>query len=196
MSMVIAGLIGYFFGSIPSGVLLTYLSGLPDPRRIGSGNIGATNVLRTGHRGLAALTLIVDMGKGIAAVLIVQSLFNPTIGLIAALGAVIGHMFPLWLKFRGGKGVATTIGVILVLWWPLGVAVCVAWIAVAAVARYSSLASLISLGLSPAAAFIFIDDGRYSLVLLIIVSLVFFKHRDNLRRLLSGSEPQIGKTSS
>ena len=118
MSMAIAGLIGYFFGSIPSGVLLTYLSGLPDPRRIGSGNIGATNVLRTGHRGLAALTLIADMGKGIAAVLIVQTLFHPTIGLIAALGAVIGHMFPLWLKFRGGKGVATAIGVILVLWWP------------------------------------------------------------------------------
>ena len=196
MSMAIAGLIGYFFGSIPSGVLLTYLSGLPDPRRIGSGNIGATNVLRTGHRGLAALTLIADMGKGIAAVLIVQTLFHPTIGLIAALGAVIGHMFPLWLKFRGGKGVATAIGVILVLWWPLGVAVCVAWIAIAAVTRYSSLASLISLGLSPAAAFIFIDDRLYSLVLLIIVSLVFFKHRDNLRRLLSGIEPQIGKTSS
>ena len=195
LPIVTAGLIGYLLGSIPSGVILTRLTLTLDLRQIGSGNIGATNVLRSGYRGLAALTLIGDLGKGVIAVIVARMLFEPAvpIGFVAGVGAVIGHIFPIWLRFNGGKGVATSIGVITVLWWPVGMMVGVTWLAVAVVTRYSSLASLIGLGISPLAGVFFIPDWRYSAVFLAMVLLVVFKHSSNIQRLLSGQESQIGK---
>jgi len=169
--------------------LLTRAAGFGDIRAIGSGNIGATNVLRTGNKKLAALTLFLDGLKGAVAILIVAA-FDPSLGAIAALGAVLGHMFPVWLKFKGGKGVATGIGVITALSWPSGVAIMALWLLVAACFRFSSLASL-SIILLPAFLMLF---GRFDLLPLsvILVALIFFKHRENIRRLLNHTEPKIG----
>src|SRR3984957_4895002 len=150
---------GYLFGSVPFGLLLTRLAGLGDIRAIGSGNIGATNVLRTGHKGLAATTVLLDAGKGALAVGVFRYLGPPDAALWAGLGAGIGHMFPVWLGFKGGKGVATGLGVLLVAAWPVGIAACVAWLIVAAITRMSSLAGLAGLAGTPGAA-LFLADGK------------------------------------
>ncbi len=180
---------GYLLGSIPFGVALTRLAGLGDIRGIGSGNIGATNVLRTGHKRLAALTLALDGGKGAAAVLIGSS-FGPDMAVTAATGAVIGHLFPVWLRFRGGKGVATTLGVLIAIAWPVGVLSCLTWIAVAAAFRISSLSAIVSLGLSPFYAWWLADAQRVELAGLLAV-IVILRHHANIRRLIKGEEPKI-----
>jgi glycerol-3-phosphate acyltransferase PlsY len=181
---------GYLFGSIPFGLLLTRVAGLGDIRSIGSGNIGATNVLRTGNKGLAAATLLLDAAKGAFAVGLFRYLGPPDAALWAGLGAVIGHLFPVWLGFKGGKGVATSLGVLLVAAWPVGVTACVVWLAVAAIARMSSLASLVALAVTPVAA-LFLAEGKIAWLSLAIALLVIARHQENIRRLLAGTEPKI-----
>jgi glycerol-3-phosphate acyltransferase PlsY len=189
---VLACLIGYLLGSIPFGLLLTKIAGLGDIRGIGSGNIGATNVLRTGRKGLAAATLLLDALKGAIAVLLVRLLvYDEDIALLAGLAAVLGHLFPVWLKFKGGKGVATALGVLIAASWPVGLAACAVWLIVAATARLSSLASLGAIAATPIAALIFQDYGVVKLSFTIAV-LVFVRHQGNIRRLLNGTEPRIG----
>ncbi len=183
------GAIAYLLGSIPFGLVLSRLAGLGDIRRIGSGNIGATNVLRTGRRGLAAATLALDAAKGAVAVLIAQR-FGPDMAVVAAAAAVIGHMFPVWLRFRGGKGVATGLGVLLALAWPVGALACLVWLAVAALFRYSSLAALVAFLASPALAWFLADPQRAELALF-IAALVFIRHHANIRRLIRGEESKI-----
>ncbi|MFT3977331.1 MAG: glycerol-3-phosphate 1-O-acyltransferase PlsY [Sphingomonas bacterium] len=182
--------IGYLLGSIPFGVILTRMSGAGDLRQIGSGNIGATNVLRTGRKGLAAATLVLDLLKGLAAVLIVAHVF-PGDGALAAAGAFFGHCYPIWLGFRGGKGVATFMGIVLALHWPLGLVYAIVWLGLLAITRVSSLAGMAAAISAPIAAIAF---GRIDIVpLLIALSLiVLWKHRENIARLLSGTEPRIG----
>jgi len=185
-------LLGYGLGSIPFGLLLTRMAGLGDIRAIGSGNIGATNVLRTGRKGLAAATLLLDGGKGAAAVWLASSLGAHEAGLWAGAGAVVGHLFPVWLGFRGGKGVATTLGVLLGAAWPVGLLACAAWLMTAAIARMSSLASLVSIGLAPVFAWALGESGVVKLSLGIGV-LIYLRHHANIRRLVSGTEPRIGQ---
>ncbi|WP_287787956.1 glycerol-3-phosphate 1-O-acyltransferase PlsY [Acidiphilium sp.] len=190
-------LLGYFLGAIPFGLLLTRLAGLGDIRAIGSGNIGATNVLRTGRRGLAAATLLLDAAKGVAAVLLVRFWLAPGLPALlwlAALGAVIGHVFPLWLGFRGGKGVATALGVLLAACWPVGVLVCVIWLLAAVIGRRSSLAALIAFAASPLLAFGFAGADALAPTLA-IAALIFWRHTANIARLLAGTEPRIGTKS-
>ena len=186
----LAGLVGYLFGSIPFGLLLTRLAGIGDIRTIGSGNIGTTNVLRTGNKGLAALTLLCDAGKGIAAVLIMGQ-WGQESALLAGLFAVIGHNFPVWLKFRGGKGVATTLGVLLALAWPVGLIACASWLAVAAVFRYSSLAALAALAVAPV-AMAWLAGVEQIVIAALLAVLGFARHHANIRRLIQGREPRIG----
>ena len=182
---------GYLLGSIPFGLLLTRLAGLGDIRKVGSGNIGATNVLRTGRKGLAALTLLLDGGKGAVAVLIARE-FGPDMAVLAAAGAFLGHCFPVWLRFQGGKGVATYLGVMLALAWPAGLACCLTWLAVAAVLRWSSLAALTAAALGPLYALWLADGQRMELAVFLAV-LIFIRHHANIRRLLKGEEPRIGR---
>jgi acyl phosphate:glycerol-3-phosphate acyltransferase len=185
---------GYLLGSIPFGLVLTRLTGGPDLRAIGSGNIGATNVLRTGNKALAAATLLGDMLKGTVAVLIAQRFgMGAAIagGLAAGLGAFIGHLFPVWLGFKGGKGVATYIGVLLALVWQAALAFGVIWIAVAAATRYSSLAALVASAATPAILW-FMGYPAEALLFLIMTALIWFMHRANIARLLNGSEGKIG----
>ncbi len=193
--LVAAG--GYLLGSIPFGLVLTRLAGLGDIRGIGSGNIGATNVLRTGNKKLAAATLLLDGGKGAAAVLLAAAVGGQPVALAAAAGAMLGHSFPVWLRFKGGKGVATAIGILLAVAWPVGVAACLTWLATAYVFRISSLAALVALGLSPLIAWA-LAGGALALAALFIALLVFIRHAANIRRLLKGEEPRIGagKTSA
>ena len=183
---------GYLLGSVPFGLLLTRASGLGDIRQVGSGNIGATNVLRTGRKGLAAATLVLDAGKGAAAVLLAGALAGPDAALWAGAGAVLGHLFPVWLGFRGGKGVATGLGVLLAASWPVGIAACAVWLAVAKLARFSSLAALTAFASAPLAATLLAGPGLVKLSLAIAV-LVFVRHHANIRRLLAGTEPRIGQ---
>jgi glycerol-3-phosphate acyltransferase PlsY len=183
-------IMGYLLGSIPFGLLLTKLAGLGDIRSIGSGNIGATNVLRTGKKGLAALTLILDGGKGAVAVLLAMH-FTPPAPVVAGLAAMLGHLFPVWLRFKGGKGVATAAGVITAMNWQLGLLTMGVWVLVAALFRYSSLAALVAAGLLPIEAYFFHQpDLVYFSV--IIAILVYSKHSANIRRLLNGTETKIG----
>jgi len=183
---------GYLLGSIPFGLLLTQLAGLGDIRAIGSGNIGATNVLRTGRKGLAAATLLLDGLKGAVAVLIFVVLGPPDAAYWAGFGAVIGHLFPVWLGFKGGKGVATSYGVLIAIAWPVGLAAGAIWIVVAAVSRKSSLAALVSFAVAPLLA-LALADGRVVVLSAAIAVLVIARHHENIRRLLSGTEPRIGR---
>ena len=182
--------LGYLLGSIPFGLILTRLAGHGDVRDIGSGNIGATNVLRTGNKKLAALTLVLDALKGTAAVLI-GARFGQDAAILGGLGAFLGHLFPVWLRFRGGKGVATYIGVLLGLYWPGAIAFCVTWLVVAAVARYSSLAALVASAVVPCLLW-WIGETHMALLFLVFTVLLFWRHADNIVRLLRGEEGRIG----
>ncbi|KRB82764.1 glycerol-3-phosphate acyltransferase [Sphingomonas sp. Root710] len=181
----------YLLGSIPFGVVLTRLGGAGDLRQIGSGNIGATNVLRTGRKGLAAATLLLDGGKGAAAVLLAQ-LVQPDVALWAGAAAFLGHLYPVWLKFRGGKGVATMLGVSLAAWWPAGIAFAVVWLGMLALTRRSSAGGLSGAIAAPVAAAVG-GEPNTVLVLLGMALLVVWKHRDNIARLIDGTEPKVGQ---
>ena len=191
---VAAILLGYLLGSIPFGLLLTRLAGLGDVRAIGSGNIGATNVLRTGRKGLAAATLLLDAAKGAAAVLIVQALW-PDMGQLmplAGLSAFLGHLFPLWLGFRGGKGVATLIGVVAALVWPAALVVAAVWILALLLTRYSSVGGMAAAVSAPIAAALF-DRVDMAILFAGFALLILWKHRANLGRLFRGTEPKVGR---
>ena len=193
--MIVAALIlGYFLGSIPFGLLLTRAAGGPDIRAIGSGNIGATNVLRTGHKGLAAATLICDMLKGTIAVL-AAAYFSADAALAAALGAFLGHLFPIWLKLKGGKGVATYIGLLLGLCWPAALIFGIIWLVMAAATRYSSAAALTASAITPFAVWFF-GEPMVALLFLLLTVLLWLMHRANIVRLLDGSEGKIGAKPS
>ena len=201
LTIALAALIGIGLGSIPFGLLLTRLAGFGDIRQIGSGNIGATNVLRTGRKDLALLTLLLDIGKGVAAVLLAAG-FGDAAALAAGAGAVVGHVFTPWLGFRGGKGVATAFGVLLGLAWPIGVALSVIWLAVAVIFRMSSLASLAGCAAAPVASWILADFPGYAAhpertwVVLAIALLLISRHHENIARLLAGTESKIGQASN
>ena len=188
---LLALVIGYLLGSIPFGVLLTRASGAGDLRQIGSGNIGATNVLRTGRKGLAAATLLLDLAKGWAAVVIVAALL-PGDEQLAAAGAFVGHCYPVWLRFRGGKGVATLMGIVLALHPPLALVYAIVWLGLLATLRISSVAGMAAAASAPVAAAVF---DRFDLValLLALALIVIWKHRDNIGRLLDGAEPRVGR---
>lgn len=186
--------LGYLLGSIPFGLLLTKIAGTEDIRAIGSGNIGATNVLRTGHKGLAAATLLLDMLKGTAAVLLARYFFWPEMGLVAGFAAFIGHLFPVWLKFRGGKGVATYIGILLGVAWPAAISFCVVWLLVAWQSRYSSAAALAASATTPGALW-WLHRPREAIVFVLLTALVFIMHRANIKRLANGTETRIGQSS-
>ena len=182
----------YLLGSVPFGLVMARLFGLGDIRKIGSGNIGATNVLRTGNKLAALLTLIGDAGKGGAAVLVARALLGEDAGQVAGLAAFLGHLFPVFLGFQGGKGVATFLGVLLALAWPVGLAACGTWLAVAAATRYSSLAALGAAAATPLWALAFARPDLVILVLL-LAALVFATHRENIARIAAGTEPRIGR---
>lgn len=190
MVEAIAALIGYFLGSIPFGLILTRAAGLGDVRSIGSGNIGATNVLRTGNKKIAALTLLLDGLKGTAAVLFLNYFVGPHASIIAGLATITGHIFPIWLRFKGGKGVATSLGVLFGLAWPLGLIFVATWLALALTFRISSLAALLSSALTPLSAYLL---GRSDLLwpTLLIALAIWTMHRSNIARLLKGEEPRI-----
>ncbi len=183
--------LGYLLGSIPFGMVLTRLAGAGDLRQIGSGNIGATNVLRTGRKDLAAATLVLDALKATAAVLLAAWLFGPVGALPAAAGAILGHLYPVWLRFRGGKGVATYLGGLIGVAWPAAIAFAVVWLGVAYATRYSSAAALAATVASPLVAFA-IGLPEVGFVFAILAALVWFKHSANIGRLLSGTESKIG----
>ena len=197
-----AALIGYLIGSIPFGLVLTKMAGLGDVRKIGSGNIGATNVLRTGKKGLALATLLLDGGKGALVVLLANHFFTQDYAVLAGSGAFIGHLFPIWLKFKGGKGVATFIGVMLAISWPAGIGVALTWLLTALIFRISSLAALIAAALAPLYLYLlkiyspfggsyFGDTQRIEFAAAMAV-LIFLRHRENIARLVKGTEPRIG----
>lgn len=185
---------GYLMGSIPYGLLLTRLAGMGDIRSIGSGNIGATNVLRTGNKKLAAATLLLDGLKGFFAVFLVGLVAHHGM-LVAGLAAVLGHLFPVWLGFKGGKGVATGFGVFYAIAWPLGVICCLVWLAAAYTLRYSSLSALIACAVAPVAA-LFLAGALPAEAVLVIAALIYWKHRPNIQRLVRGEEPRIGQKGS
>ncbi len=187
----LAAALGYLLGSVPFGLVLTRLAGMGDIRDIGSGNIGATNVLRTGNKFIAFLTLVCDSGKGAAAAVTAAYIWNAEAGLIAGFMAVFGHNFPVWLKFKGGKGFATTLGVLLFTAWPIGVAACATWLLTAGVFRYSSLAALVTLAAAPAYAY-WLDMPAVSLMAGGLAMLGFVRHHENIARLMKGEESKIG----
>ena len=189
-TIILALAFGYLLGSVPFGLLITRAAGLGDVRKIGSGNIGATNVLRTGNKGLAAATLALDALKGTAAVLI-ASAWGAEAGIAAGFAAFLGHLFPVWLGFRGGKGVATYLGVLAAFSWQAALVFAAVWLAVAFASRYSSLSALAAAVASPVALYLF-DQPRHAAVLALMSAIVFFTHRANISRLLSGTESKIG----
>jgi acyl phosphate:glycerol-3-phosphate acyltransferase len=188
-------LLGYLLGTIPFGLFFTWISGAGDVRKIGSGNIGATNVLRTGKKWAAAATLLCDGAKGAAAVLLARHLLPDGAENFAALGAVLGHLFPVWLRFKGGKGVATFLGVCFALYWPVGLGVAATWLGAALIWRISSLSALIAIALS-SAYFLLFHRESYAALALLLSLLITYMHRDNIRRLLRGEEPRIGAKSN
>lgn len=183
---------GYLLGSIPFGLVLTKLAGMQDIRSIGSGNIGATNVLRTGNKALAAATLLGDMLKGTVAVLVMEELYGRDLAVIAGLGAFLGHLFPVWLKFKGGKGVATYIGILVGLAWPAALAFCGIWLFMALCFRYSSLSALVASAATPALLW-WMNDPQVAELFLLLTILLWLMHRANIARLLRGDEGKIGK---
>jgi glycerol-3-phosphate acyltransferase PlsY len=187
----VALILGYLLGSIPFGLVLTKLAGTEDLRSIGSGNIGATNVLRTGRKGLAAATLLGDALKGTLAVIIAGYFGGPDAAMLAGLGAFLGHLFPVWLKFRGGKGVAVYIGILIGLFWPAAIVFCVIWLTTAIVTRYSSVSALVASVVTPIFLWWF---GHLALASLfaVLTLLLFYMHRENIRRLQAGTEGKIG----
>lgn len=203
---IVAVLMGYLLGSIPFGLLLTRAAGLGDVRQIGSGNIGATNVLRTGNKGLAALTLLLDALKATVAVYLAYRIFAPMAGdaasvrradalaAMAGVAAFVGHIYPVWLGFKGGKGVATFIGASLGFYWPAALAFCLAWLVIAVALRISSLAALVASVLATGYTFIVGETG-YGVLLALMTVLIFFKHEANIKRLIAGEEPRIGQKS-
>lgn len=198
IASLLPALVGsYLLGSIPCGLLLTRAAGLGDIRSIGSGNIGATNVLRTGNKLIALCTLLGDFAKGLAAVLLVRAIWPdiPMLPALAALAAVLGHMFPVWLKFKGGKAVATTLGVLVALAWPVGLTAALTWLVVAVLFRYSSLSGLAAAAIAPAVMW-YASGGYNAAVVLVIAVLVWIRHHENIRRLLRGEEPRIGKRAA
>ena len=192
ISFLIALLGGYLIGSIPFGLLLTKAAGLGDIRQVGSGNIGATNVLRTGRKGLAAATLILDGLKGAVAVLLARYFLGDQ-DVVVGTAAVLGHLFPVWLGFRGGKGAATGLGVLLAAAWPVGLACCAVWLVAAKLLKMSSAAALAAFAAAPLFALV-LSSADHALMALLIAVLVFWRHEANIRRLLAGTEPRIGKT--
>src|SRR6516165_9133138 len=194
MNYIAALAFGYLCGSIPFGLILTRLAGTADIRSIGSGNIGATNVLRTGKKGLAAATLIGDALKGTLAVLIIEHFGGRELALVAAAGAFLGHLFPVWLGFKGGKGVATYIGLLLGLAWPIAIAFCLIWLAVAALTRYSSLAALVAAAAAPVLLWI-LGDRPEAVLFALLTVLLWIMHRANIARLVNGTEGKIGTSS-
>lgn len=189
--LLLVALASYLLGSIPFGVVITRALGLGDLRQIGSGNIGATNVLRTGNRAAAAATLVLDAAKGAVAVLLARAWVGPDAAQVAALFAFLGHLYPVWLQFRGGKGVATFLGTLLALAWPVGLAACATWAVTAAVSRISSLSALVAAGLAPVWLLIF-GRGQMLALVIILAALVFLRHGANIARLRAGTEPRIG----
>lgn len=191
MTLALVFLLAYLLGSIPFGILITRVLGLGDLRSIGSGNIGATNVLRTGNKTAAAATLLLDAGKGAVAVLVARALAGETAAMVAGFAAFLGHCFPVWLGFRGGKGVATFLGLTVALVWPAGLAACATWLATAFAFRWSSLAALVAAASIPIWMSLF---GRSDAIVfgIALAALVFLRHRSNIARLLSGEEPRIG----
>jgi glycerol-3-phosphate acyltransferase PlsY len=194
-TLLLAAALGYLLGSIPFGVLITRASGMGDVRGIGSGNIGATNVLRTGRKDLAALTLLGDGGKGLAAVLIARALWGLDAGVLAGGAAFVGHLFPVWLGFKGGKGVATFFGVMFAVSWPLGALCAATWLAVAFLSRYSSAGALGAAAASPFLAAAMREPPSVTALALILAVLIFVRHHANIARLLNGTESKIGSKS-
>ena len=193
IAFLIALVGGYLIGSIPFGLLLTKAAGLGDIRQVGSGNIGATNVLRTGRKGLAAATLILDGLKGAVAVLLARQFLGDQ-DVVVGTAAVLGHLFPVWLGFRGGKGVATGLGVLLAAAWPVGLACCAVWLVAAKLLKMSSAAALTAFAAAPLFALV-LSSADHALMALLIAVLVFWRHEANIRRLLAGTEPRIGKST-
>jgi acyl phosphate:glycerol-3-phosphate acyltransferase len=191
MQVAIAALVGYLLGSIPWGLVLTRMVGI-DIRTVGSGNIGATNVLRTGHKFLAFMTLILDASKGAVAALIFMQI-SELAGIVAAFAAVVGHNFPIWLKFKGGKGVATTLGALLMVSWPVGILTCAVWLLVAGMFRFSSLASILAIIASPGIALWFSGNQHIVMMAAGLAVLSVIRHKDNIRRLMRGEESKIGQ---
>ena len=189
--LILWGLIGYLLGSVPSGVVLSRVMGLGDLRDIGSGNIGATNVLRTGNKKAAALTLLLDAGKGALAVLLARLLTGNTDAIqIAALMAMLGHCYPVWLQFKGGKGVATFLGILLAYAWPVGLGCCVAWLFGVAISRQSSMGALTAAAMSTF-LLVFLGFGSALVLGIVLTLLIFWRHRANIRRIRAGTEPTI-----
>jgi glycerol-3-phosphate acyltransferase PlsY len=184
-------LFGYLLGSIPFGLIFARLAGAGDVRKIGSGSIGATNVLRTGNKWAAVATVLFDAGKGVVAVLILRHFYGDDMAVLGALGAVLGHLFPVWLGFKGGKGVATSAGVLLTLFWPAALLSAATWGAIVALTRISSLSALVAAVTAPIYMFLF-GQQTYAVVTLIIAVLVLVMHHQNIQRLLNGTEPRIG----
>jgi len=193
MALILWGLVGYFFGSIPFGIVITRVFGLGDLRQIGSGNIGTTNVLRTGSKPAAAATLVLDGGKGAIAVLVARMIAAEDAAQLAGLMAFLGHCFPVWLKFKGGKGVATFLGLMLALAWPVGVACCLTWLVTALLGRISSLSALVAAS-SSTFWILILGFGQTFFLGIAVTLLVFWRHKENIVRLRAGTEPKIGKT--
>lgn len=191
-ALLLWALIGYLLGSIPFGLVLTRVMGLGNLREIGSGNIGTTNVLRTGSKAAAALTLLLDGGKGAAAVLLASALTGEDVAQLAGLAAFLGHCFPVWLKFQGGKGVATFLGLMLALAWPVGIACCLTWLAAAAITRISSMGALVS-AFSAAIWAVLLGFSSMATLSALLAIVVFWRHSANIARLRTGTEPKIGQ---
>ena len=192
LALILVAVLAYLLGSVPFGIVITRALGLGDLRKIGSGNIGATNVLRTGNKGAALATLLLDAGKGGIAVLIARAMVGEDAAQLAALTSFLGHLFPVWLGFRGGKGVATFLGTLLALAWPVGLAVCATWLVTALLTRISSLSALVAAASSALWLFVF-NHGQMLLLAVILTLLVYVRHWANLERIKAGTEPKIGQ---
>lgn len=191
-ALILTALLGYLLGSVPFGLVITRALGLGDVRKIGSGNIGATNVLRTGSKPAALATLVLDGGKGAVAVLIARAFAGEDAAQMAGLSAFLGHLYPVWLGFKGGKGVATFLGTVIALAWPVGLAACATWLAAAVVTRRSSLGALVAAALCVLWAQL-LDHGSLVILIAILAVLVFWRHRSNIARIIAGEEPKIGR---